>query len=122
MEEYMQNNLDFAEYKDALESFRSTNQAQAEAHYADLKGQNRLINTYDKILEKFHKICALPQKLASYIDTPTIDQTNDIIEHCRSILNDHERTDYNPLFKTSKYFDNAGFQCQPEYGRYMDIQ
>jgi hypothetical protein len=28
----------------------------------------------------------------------------------------HDATDYNPLFMTSKYFNNFGQEIQPEYG------
>ena len=101
-----------------MESFKSTNQARAEEYYVNLKRQNPVIVTYDQILEKLRKIWALPQMLDSYIDTPTIEQANDIYTHCRSILYMHERSEYDPLFKTHTYFDPRGFQHEPEYGKW----
>jgi hypothetical protein len=111
-------NRKLVEYKDALEDFKSTNQARAEEYYANLKRQNPVIITYDQILEKLRKICALPQMLGSYIDTPTIDQANDIYGHCMSILYMHERSEYDSLFKTYTYLDPQGFQHEPEYGKW----
>jgi tetratricopeptide (TPR) repeat protein len=109
-------NRQLGEYKDALEYFKSTNQARAEEHYANLKRQNPAIGTYDQILEKLRKICDLPQMLGLYMQNHTDDQANDIYKHCRSILYMHNATHYNPLFMTSKYFNNFGQEIQPEYG------
>ena len=105
-------------YKNALEYFKSTYASQAEIHYTNLSAQDKVIVTYDQILEKLRKICALPQMLGLYIATPTIDQAMDIYRHCRSILYMHEQSQYDPLFKTHTYFDPRGFQHEPEYGKW----
>ncbi len=111
-------NRKLMEYKNALQNFKLTNQARAEIHYTKLSAQDKAIVTYDQILEKFRKICALPQMLGLYIATPTIDQARDIYRHCRSILYMHEQSEYDPLFKTYTYFDLQGFQHEPEYGKW----
>lgn len=105
-------------YKNALEYFKSTYASQAEIHYTKLSAQDKMINTYDQILKKLREICALPRMLDLYIATPTIDQARDIYMHCRSILYMHERSEYDPLFKTHTYFDLQGFQHEPEYGKW----
>jgi len=92
-------------YKDALENFKSTHQI-----------RDTMIFINYQISEKLYKICALPQMLDSYINTPTIDQAQTICNHCKSILNMHERSDYDPLFKTYTYLDPQGFQRKPKYG------
>ena len=105
-------------YKNALEYFKSTYQSQAEVHYTNLSAQDRVIVTYDQILEKLRKIWALPQMLNSFITTPTIEQATDIYTHCRSILYMHEQSQYDPLFKTHTYLDPRGVQHAPEYGKW----
>lgn len=109
---------DLVECRNALNGFKSTNQERTEVHYSTLKRQYPVYVDYDNILKKLHTIWTLPGKLDSFIETNTVDQdqAKDIQKTCRSILNNHESSDYAPLFKTSKYFSNAGNQRYPEYG------
>jgi hypothetical protein len=111
-------NRKLIEYKNALQDFKLTNQERAELHYTKLSAQDKAIVTYDQILEKLRGICALPQMLDLYIATPTSEQAQKIYKHCRSILYMHERPEYDPLFKTHRYFDPQGFQHEPEYGKW----
>jgi hypothetical protein len=101
-------NRDLIECKDALQSFKSTNQTTAEEHYDTLKRQNKMDVAYDQILTKLHKIFALSEKLESFIKNPTVDQAREIQEDCIIILFYHDVPVYYPLFKTSKYFNNFG--------------
>jgi hypothetical protein len=111
-------NRDLIECKDALQSFKSTNQTTAEEHYDTLKRQNKMDVAYDQILTKLHKIFALSEKLESFIKNPTVDQAREIQEDCIIILFYHDVPVYYPLFKTSKYFNNFGQPCEPEYGKW----
>ena len=104
-------------YVAALDGFRDyPQQKQAAERYADLKLKNPLDHVYANILKKLHEILALPAKLKSYLVTKTTEQANDIEKTCVSILNDNELPLYRPLFETSKYFDNARREHEPEFG------
>ena len=98
------------ECKDALESFRTTHQAPAEAYYAALiaKYPGNFIPEYANSLAKLRAICALPEKLGSYIERPSVGGAEDIQATCRSILSSHSLKDYDELFQVCAYFDLRG--------------
>jgi hypothetical protein len=106
------------EYRNALSAFKSTHETQALAEYTGLMRTFPLYHEYVQILEKLKTIFALPDMLNSYIQTPTVETAKDITDKCRSILRDHERRDYDPLFQPSKYLDLQGRQKQPKYGKW----
>ena len=107
------------ECKIALESFRTTHQAPAEAYYAALIAKNpSWCPAYDRSLAKLKDIWALPEKLGSYIERPSVEGAADIHATCRSILYEHSRKDYDELFQLCAYFDLRGYQHEPMYGKW----
>lgn len=104
---------ELVEYRDALQGFKSAYQEEAQVHYS---AQHPIYVEYVNILKKLQKIWTLAGKLDSFIQTNTVDQAKDIQKTCISILKDRELSDYAPLFKPSKYFDNYGRQLEPKYG------
>ncbi len=107
------------ECKNALESFRTTHQAPAEAYYAALiSATPSWRRSYEEPLAKLHAICALPEKLGSYIARPSVAGVTDIQDTCKSILKEYSRQQYDELFQVCAYFDLRGYQQQPAYGKW----